>query len=317
VSTLLSVDRAVKVYGRRGRGIEPTVALDDVSISIGRGETLGVVGESGSGKTTLGRVIASLEILDSGSIEFDGVTVSSLRGGELRRARRGFQVVFQNPSSSLDRRIVVGRLLSEPLEIHGIGTDGERRVAVLEMMDRVGLQRSSAEAYIHELSGGQRQRVAIARALMLSPALIVADEPTSALDVSIQAQVLTLMQELKQELGLSYLFISHNLAVVRYMADRIAVMHRGRIVEIGASESVYAAPRHPYTRDLLMATEGRISELDLKDAPEPRGRVGCLYRGRCASESDACRLTPELVEIARHGSVRCHHPLTTGNGAMR
>lgn len=316
MSALLTVNRAFKVYGQRGRRAEPTVALDDVSLSIGRGETLGVVGESGSGKTTLGRVIASLEFLDRGSIEFDGVILSSLRGRELRRSRRGFQVVFQNPASSLDRRMIIGRLLSEPLEIHGIGTDAERRSAVLAMMDRVGLQASATQAYIHELSGGQRQRVAIARALMLSPSLIIADEPTSALDVSIQAQVLTLMQELKQELGLSYLFISHNLAVVRYMSDRIVVMHRGRIVEAGASESIYSEPGHHYTRDLLAATEGRIAESDASDAPEPRGREGCLYRARCAAASEACRMTPELVEFTPRCAVRCHHPLVSVDGVF-
>lgn len=317
MSVLLTVDRAVKVYGRRGRGSEPTVALDEVSLSIARGETLGVVGESGSGKTTLGRVVTSLEFLDSGSVVFDGLTVSSLRGTELRRLRRGFQVVFQNPASSLDRRMAVGQLLSEPLDIHEIGTAPERRSEVARMMDLVGLQRSASEAYIHELSGGQRQRVAIARALMLAPALVVADEPTSALDVSIQAQVLALMQELKQELGLSYLFISHNLAVVRYMSDRIAVMHRGRVVEIGDSESVYSAPSHHYTRDLLAATEGRVAEFDLADAPELRGREGCLYRERCASASKACRVTPDLVELTPRVAARCHHPLTSDSGVLR
>ena len=213
--------------------------------------------------------------------------------------------------------MVVGKLIVEPLIIHDIGTDVERRDAVKNMMERVGLQQSVAQAYIHELSGGQRQRVAIARSLMLSPSLIVADEPTSALDVSIQAQVLTLMQELKNEFGLSYVFISHNLAVVRYMADRIAVMHRGRIVEVGEADAVYRTPGHPYTRDLLAATEGRVDDLAAASELTLRGRDGCLHRLRCASASEACSVTPRLTALSDLRAVSCHHPLVTDEASTR
>lgn len=308
---LLTVSNATKVFGRSRRsGGEATVAIDDVSFTIDRGKTLGVVGESGSGKSTIGRVVAALEFLDGGRIDFDGLEITGLRGDGLRQARQGFQVVFQDPYSSLDRRMKVGDILMEPLAIHKQGLTPDRTAAVAAMVERVGLQPSVIDAYPHELSGGQRQRVAIARALMLSPKLIVADEPTSALDVSIQANVLNLLQDLQQGLGLSYLFISHDLSVVRYMADQIAVVHRGRMVELGDAEGVYGSPAHPYTRELLDATDGKAVNAATAVDVEVTGRAGCLYRARCPLADKACaEVTPSLRAVAPGREVACHHPL--------
>jgi oligopeptide/dipeptide ABC transporter ATP-binding protein len=314
--TLLSVRGAVKVFGPAGRKAgEGTVALDEISFDLAAGSTLGIVGESGSGKSTLGRAVAALEFLDSGTVTFDGVDITSLRGQALRRARRGFQVVFQDPFSSLDRRMRIGDTLTEPLVIHGIGTGESQRAAVLQMLERVGLQRSVANAYPHELSGGQRQRVAICRALMVSPKLIVADEPTSSLDVSIQAHVLNLMRDLQTERALSYVFVSHDLSVVRYMSDRIGVMHRGRVVELGSAGGVYTAPLHPYTRELLDATDGKAVLAATPVELDVRGRQGCLYRARCPFADDTCASqTPVLRTLSSDRAVACHHPLPQSDG---
>jgi oligopeptide/dipeptide ABC transporter ATP-binding protein len=308
---LLTVRNATKVFGRSRRAkSEATVALDAISFAIERGETLGIVGESGSGKSTLGRVIVALEFLDSGRIDFDGTEITGLRGDALRRARQGFQVIFQDPYSSLDRRMKISEILTEPLAIHKHGEPSSHPAAVVSMLERVGLQPSVGEAYPHELSGGQRQRVAIARALMLSPKLIVADEPTSALDVSIQANVLNLLQDLQSELGLSYVFISHDLSVVRYMSNRIGVVHRGRMVELGDAEGVYSSPAHPYTRELLDATEGKAISAATAVDIEVTGRTGCLYRARCQFADEVCAtVTPIFRAVAPGREVACHHPL--------
>jgi oligopeptide transport system ATP-binding protein len=242
---------------RKGILIERTVghvkAVDGVSFDIREGETLGLVGESGSGKSTTGYCVLQLLKPTSGSIRFDGVELTDLGREDLRRTRRDMQIVFQDPYSSLDPRMTVGNIVAEPLEVHGIGSSRSRRETVRRLLDTVGFDPSFTNRYPHEFSGGQRQRIGIARALALNPKLIVCDEPVSALDVSIQAQILNLLKDLQRDFGLTYLFIAHDLAVVRSVSDRIAVMSRGRLVEIGAAEEVYANPQDEYTKALLAA----------------------------------------------------------------
>jgi oligopeptide transport system ATP-binding protein len=242
---------------KKGVLIERTVghvkAVDGVSLEIREGETLGLVGESGSGKSTTGYCILQLMKPTSGSIRFEGVELTELRREELRRTRRDMQIVFQDPYSSLDPRMTVGNIVAEPLEVHGIGTRRSRRETVRRLLDTVGFDPNFTNRYPHEFSGGQRQRIGIARALALNPKLIVCDEPVSALDVSIQAQILNLLKDLQRDFGLTYLFIAHDLAVVRTMSDRIAVMNRGKLVEVGAAEEVYANPQEEYTKALLAA----------------------------------------------------------------
>jgi len=255
---LLEADRLVKTYSSnpnplRGSGSQVR-ALDDVSLSIEAGETVGLVGESGSGKSTLGRVLLRLIEPDSGSVRFDRTDVLSSHGRELRGLRRDMQIVFQDPYGSLDPRMTVEQIISEPMLIHGSESTLRRRQKTLEMLRAVGLDESALARYPHEFSGGQRQRIGIARALVLRPRFIVADEPVSALDVSVGAQIVNLLRRLRNEFQLTCLFISHSLPVVRYLADRIAVMQQGRIVELGATEQIVAAPRHEYTRTLLAAT---------------------------------------------------------------
>jgi oligopeptide transport system ATP-binding protein len=255
---LLSVGALRKYFPvRQGLLFERTVdhvkAVDDVSFEIAEGETLGLVGESGSGKSTTGYCILQLLQPTSGSIRFDGKELTELGREELRRMRREMQLVFQDPYASLDPRMTVGDIVAEPLTVHGIGTRRDRRDRVRHLLDVVGFNPNFTNRYPHEFSGGQRQRIGIARALALNPKLIVCDEPVSALDVSIQAQILNLLKDLQHDFGLTYLFIAHDLAVVRSMSDRIAVMNRGQLVEIGPAEELYANPREEYTKALLAA----------------------------------------------------------------
>jgi ABC-type oligopeptide transport system ATPase subunit len=253
---LLEVVDLVKVFARKDglqRPRDAVRAVDAVNLSVERGRTFGLAGESGSGKTTVARCILRLVEPTSGSIGFDGLDVLALGPGELRRLRRRMQIVFQDPYSSLDPRMRTGAIVEEPLIVHGIGSRAERRSRVTELFDLVGLERSHRDRRPHELSGGQRQRVAIARALALRPDFIVADEPVSALDASVQAQVLNLLMDLQQQLGLTYLLVSHDLRSVRHLCDRLAVMYRGRIVETGATADVLDAPWHPYTHALVGA----------------------------------------------------------------
>jgi oligopeptide transport system ATP-binding protein len=242
---------------RKGVLIERTVgevkAVDGVTFAIPEGKTLGLVGESGSGKSTTGFCILQLIRPTSGSIRFMDKELTKLKGEELRRMRREMQIVFQDPYSSLDPRMTVGNIVSEPLEVHGIGTRKSRRETVRRLLDIVGFNPNYTNRYPHEFSGGQRQRIGIARALALNPKLIVCDEPVSALDVSIQAQILNLLKDLQRDFRLTYLFISHDLAVVRTMSDEIAVMNQGKLVEVGPAEEVYAHPKHEYTRALFSA----------------------------------------------------------------
>jgi len=235
------------------RTVDQVDAVIDVSFDIGKGETLGLVGESGSGKSTTGYCILQILRPTSGSVVFDGHELTELKGEDLRRLRRRMQLVFQDPFASLDPRMTVGDIVGEPLVVHKVGSRQERRARVRELLDVVGFDPGYTNRYPHEFAGGQRQRIGIARALALSPDFSVCDEPVSALDVSIQAQILNLLKDLQQEFGLTYLFIAHDLAVVRAMSDRIAVMTAGRIVELGGAEEVYASPREEYTQALLQA----------------------------------------------------------------
>ena len=314
---LVQVSRLIKRFPLKAGVFSRTVASvhagEDISFDIPRGATLSLVGESGSGKTTAGRCLLRLIEPDSGEIRFDGQDVRAADKGALRALRRRMQIIFQDPFGSLNPRITVQDMLTEILRFHGLSTRGEAPRQVARLLEQVGLPDAAADRYPHEFSGGQRQRIGIARALAVEPDFIVADEPVSALDVSIQAQILNLLQELRENLGLTYLFIGHNLDVVRHISDFVAVMYLGHIVEMAPAEALFAGPVHPYTHTLLEAapkTEpGRKTtrELPKGEPPSPiNPPSGCPFHPRCPIAEPACAQTiQELVEIAPGHAVAC------------
>ena len=302
---LLSV-QGLSVHYARGRGQPPLRAVSGVSFDIPRGSTLGLVGESGCGKTTVGRALLRLETAAAGSIVFDGAEVTQLSGAALRDYRRGAQVVFQDPYHALNPRMSLGAIIGEPLRVHGLAADAAAaRARVRELLLQVGLSPDMAARYPHQLSGGQRQRAGIARALALQPSFIVCDEPVSALDVSIQAQIVNLLEDLQQTLGLSYLFIAHDLAVVRHIADRVLVMYLGQVMEMADRDALYAGPLHPYTQLLLEAVPVPDPAVEARRAlPRMAGEAkaapasGCVFRGRCPRATAECGgIVPPLREI--------------------
>src|SRR5579863_10460561 len=326
---LLEIRNLVKEYpitsGVLQRQVGSVKAVSDVSFSVPAGSTLSQVGESGCGKTTIGKVIVALEKPNSGMVSLGGMNVSTLRGSELRRKRRDLQLMFQDPHSSLDPRMRVGSIIGEPLSIQHLGSKHAQRERVFELLGEVGLPRNAVERYPHEFSGGQRQRIGLARALTLNPKLIVADEPVSALDVSIRAQVLNLMKRLQATHGLTYVVISHDLAVVKYMADRIGVMYLGKLVEMGSGDDIYERAAHPYTAGLLAtipvpnptlerAKTGAAIKGELPSPVNPPS--GCRFRTRCKFAQELCAAEePQLRSFGPGHVAACHFPLQTPDGA--
>ncbi len=307
------------------RKVAAVHAVSDVSFAVPAGTTFGLVGESGCGKTTIGKMIVALEKPNSGAITLNGEDVSKLRGGDLRRKRRDLQLMFQDPHSSLDPRMRVGTIIGEPLAVQHLGSKRAQRDRVFELLGEVGLPRNSVERYPHEFSGGQRQRIGLARALTVNPRLIVADEPVSALDVSIRAQVLNLMKRLQASHGLTYVVISHDLAVVKYMADRIGVMYLGKLVELGSAQDIYERAAHPYTAGLIAtipvpdptlerAKEGVAIKGELPSPVNPPS--GCRFRTRCRFAQERCAAEePKLRSFGPDHVAACHFPLQTPDGA--
>jgi oligopeptide transport system ATP-binding protein len=319
---LLIVENLKKyfVVRKRGpqRGKAVVQAVDDVSFNIHEGETLGLVGESGCGKTTVGRTVLRLYRPTSGRVSFrvgnDTVDITSLPQGKLKGIRRQMQIIYQDPYSSLNPRMTIGSLLEEPMIVHGVRSRDERRERVLSILSAVGMKAEHVRRYPHEFSGGQRQRIAIARSLVLHPSLVVADEPVSSLDVSIQAQVLNLLEDLQKELGLTYLFVAHNLSVVKHISDRIAVMYLGKIVEISPTDDLFRRPRHPYTEALMSAIP--VPDPDLKmhrialqgDVPSPiNPPSGCRFHPRCKyAEARCSNEEPKLKDVGNGHFAACH-----------
>ncbi|MCR8965135.1 dipeptide ABC transporter ATP-binding protein [Brevibacillus halotolerans] len=318
VEDLLVVNRLKKYYPITGgvfaREIGAVKAVDDVSFRVKRGETLGLVGESGCGKSTTGRSILRLIEPTSGEVLFEGKNVARMKREEVREIRKDMQIIFQDPFASLNPRHTVGKILEEPLIVHRINSSKERSKRVHELLEVVGLSSYHAGRYPHQFSGGQRQRIGIARALILNPKLIVADEPVSALDVSVQSQVLNLMQDLQKEFNLTYLFIAHDLSVVRHISDRVGVMYLGRIAELADKDELYTNPLHPYTKALLSAVP--VADPDKKqeriilqgDLPSPANPPsGCTFHTRCPHVMDVCReKRPEMLASRENHLVACH-----------
>jgi len=323
---LLSVDDLKKYYWEQdtvldrllGRDPVSVKAVDGVSFHVDEGETLGLVGESGCGKSTTGETVLRLREATEGRVAFDGEDLFAMDGDDLTAFRRRAQVVFQDPFSSLDPRMTAADIITEPLDIHDIGDEDDRREQAEQLLERVGLSAGQADRYPHEFSGGQRQRIGIARALALEPEFIVLDEPVSALDVSVQAQVLNLLEDLQEEFGLTYLFIAHDLSVVRHISDRVAVMYLGEIVETGPVDDIFERPSHPYTQALLESVprassdeQGRQVETLRGDVPSPRNPpAGCRFHTRCPQAREACReSTPEMYEAGDAQRAACFRAL--------
>ncbi|WP_275967475.1 ABC transporter ATP-binding protein [Pseudonocardia abyssalis] len=320
---ILEVENLVKHFPVRvGIAIKRTVghvrAVDGVSFTLNKGETLGVVGESGCGKSTLAQVLMRLEPPTGGSVRFHGEDIFGKRGKELKALRRQIQIVLQDPYTSLNPRMTVGDIIGEPFEIHPeVAPKGERRKKVQDLLDVVGLNPDFINRYPHQFSGGQRQRIGIARALALRPEVIICDEPVSALDVSIQAQVMNLLGDLQRDFGLSYVFIAHDLSVVRHLSDRVAVMYLGKIVEIGTEDEIYTRPSHPYTQALLSAVpvpdpSVRVGRKRIRltgDVPSPvNPPSGCRFRTRCWKATDLCAEEEPALELRTGGHASaCHH----------
>jgi peptide/nickel transport system ATP-binding protein/oligopeptide transport system ATP-binding protein len=323
--TLLQVRDLVKHFPiRKGllqRQVGATRAVDGISFDVMRGETLGLVGESGCGKSTTARLLLRLMEPTSGSIRFQDEEIAGIKGKRLKALRREMQMIFQDPYSSLNPRKTVGSIISEPFVIHGLlKEEGERKRSVQELMDRVGLNPEHYNRYPHEFSGGQRQRIGVARALALRPKVIVADEPVSALDVSIQAQILNLLRELQREMGITLVFIAHDLSVVRHMCDRVAVMYLGQVVELASAAQLYAHPRMPYTGALMSAVpvpdpalaRGKKRQLLVGDVPSPSNPPpACRFHTRCWKAQEVCRTESPQLEPKEGGNVAaCHFPLS-------
>ncbi|WP_042351739.1 ABC transporter ATP-binding protein [Bacillus massiliigorillae] len=316
---LLQVEHLKKYFpirsGLFGGQTGEVKAVDDISFSVRKGETLGIVGESGCGKSTTGRMLMRLIEPTDGRVIFDNKDVTLLSQSEMRHLRRDMQMVFQDPYASLNPRHTVKKILEEPLIVHGIGDRNERKKLVAEMLETVGLSSYHAKRYPHQFSGGQRQRIGIARALMTKPKLIIADEPVSALDVSIQSQVLNLLEDLQKEFGLTYIFIAHDLGVVRHISDRVGVMYLGRLVELADGDSLYDEPLHPYTHALLAAVpvpdptiKREKKELLGGDIPSPANPpLGCAFHTRCKECMNICTtVKPQLKEMKKGHFVACH-----------
>jgi peptide/nickel transport system ATP-binding protein/oligopeptide transport system ATP-binding protein len=303
-------------------------AVDGVNLAVRSGETLGLVGETGCGKSTTARVMMRLLDPTSGTILFEGEDITRVKGDRLKRLRRDMQMIFQDPYSSLNPRKTIGSIIAEPFAVHGLlEGKGERKTRVQELMDRVGLNPEHYNRYPHEFSGGQRQRIGVARALALKPKLLIADEPVSALDVSIQAQVLNLLRDLQRDMGLTLVFIAHDLSVVRYMCDRVAVMYLGSVVETADSETLYSTPRHPYTGALLsavpvadvQAAAAKRRQILQGDVPSPSNPPpACRFHTRCPKVQQICREeTPELTPKDGGSLAACHFPLTDAEVAVQ
>ncbi|PIE32703.1 peptide ABC transporter substrate-binding protein [candidate division KSB3 bacterium] len=324
---LLDVRNLKKHFPIKGGVLSKTVgyvyAVDGISFFLNKGETLGLVGESGCGKSTTGRLILRLIELTAGDVYFEGNDISSVSKQDLRGLRKNMQIIFQDPYASLNPRMTVGRIVGEPLKIHHVAKGKQIDERVEELLEKVGLHPEHSKRYPHEFSGGQRQRIGIARALALNPKLIIADEPVSALDVSIQAQVINLLEDLKQEFNLSYLFIAHDLSVVEYMSDRVAVMYLGKIVELASSDVLYRDPKHPYTQALLSAVPIPTPRNEKKrqilegDVPSPiNPPKGCHFHTRCIYRTDECsQFEPHFVDVGDGHFVAC--PVRTGGDFIR